>query len=127
MEDSKLQYLIEQFLNAYNTFNIDGMINVLHENIHFRNISNGEVNAETKGIEDFRALAEQSAQIFSQRCQVIRNIVLAGDKAEVDIGYQGILSVDLPNGMKAGETLELQGKSIYQMKDEKLILIEDHS
>ncbi len=36
-------------------------------------------------------------------------------------------SRDLPNGMKAGETLKLQGKSIFQMKDKKLILIEDHS
>ena len=31
------------------------------------------------------------------------------------------------NGTKAGETLKLQGKSKYQMQDEKLILIKDHS
>jgi len=122
-----LQDLIEQYLNAYNTFNIDGMIYYLHENIHFRNISNGEVNAETKGIEEFRALAEQSARIFSQRCQVMKNINLSGDTAEVYIDYEGILFIDLPNGMKAGDTLKLQGRSIYQMKDEKLILIEDYS
>ncbi|SEM95016.1 nuclear transport factor 2 family protein [Paenibacillus sp. OK076] len=127
MENSNLKDLIEKYLSAYNTFNIDGMIGVLKENIHFRNISKGEVNSETKGIQEFRTLAEQSIQVFSQRRQVIKNIIFAGDKAEVDIDYEGILSSDLPNGMKAGETLKLQGKSIFQMKDKKLILIEDHS
>ncbi|MBP1312021.1 nuclear transport factor 2 family protein [Paenibacillus polymyxa] len=127
MENSNLKDLIEKYLSAYNTFNIDGMIGVLNENIHFRNISKGEVNSETKGIQEFRTLAEQSIQVFSQRRQVIKNITFTGDKAEVDIDYEGILSSDLPNGMKAGETLKLQGKSIFQMKDKKLILIEDHS
>ncbi|MFS0857632.1 MULTISPECIES: nuclear transport factor 2 family protein [Paenibacillus] len=127
MENSNLKDLIEKYLSAYNTFNIDGMIGVLNENIHFRNISKGEVNSETKGIQEFRTLAEQSIKVFSQRRQVIKNIIFAGDKAEVDIDYEGILSSDLPNGMKAGETLKLQGKSIFQMKDKKLILIEDHS
>ncbi|MFB8372813.1 nuclear transport factor 2 family protein [Paenibacillus taichungensis] len=127
MENSNLKDLIEKYLSAYNTFNIDGMIGFLNENIHFRNISKGEVNSETKGIQEFRTLAEQSIQVFSQRRQVIKNIIFAGDKAEVDIDYEGILSSDLPNGMKAGETLKLQGKSIFQMKDKKLILIEDHS
>ncbi|WP_433922931.1 nuclear transport factor 2 family protein [Paenibacillus taichungensis] len=127
MENSNLKDLIEKYLSAYNTFNIDGMIGVLNENIHFRNISKGEVNSETKGIQEFRTLAEQSIKVFSQRRQVIKNIIFAGDKAEVDIDYEGILSRDLPNGMKAGETLKLQGKSIFQMKDKKIILIEDHS
>jgi len=127
LENSNLKDLIEKYLSAYNTFNIDGMIGFLNENIHFRNISKGEVNSETKGIQEFRTLAEQSIQVFSQRRQVIKNIIFAGDKAEVDIDYEGILSSDLPNGMKAGETLKLQGKSIFQMKDKKLILIEDHS
>ncbi|OMF16551.1 hypothetical protein BK131_00685 [Paenibacillus amylolyticus] len=127
MENSNLKDLIEKYLSSYNTFNIDGMIGVLNENIHFRNISKGEVNSETKGIQEFRTLAEQSIQVFSQRRQVIKNITFAGDKAEVDIDYEGVLSSDLPNGMKAGETLKLQGKSIFQIKDKKLILIEDHS
>lgn len=103
------------------------MIGVLNKNIHFRNISKGEVTSETKGIQEFRTLAEQSIQVFSQRRQVIKNITFTGDKAVVDIDYEGVLSSDLPNGLKAGETLKLQGKSIFQMKDKKLILIEDHS
>ncbi|MEC0106905.1 nuclear transport factor 2 family protein [Paenibacillus taichungensis] len=120
MENSNLKDLIEKYMSAYNTFNIDGMIGVLNENIHFRNISKGEVNSETKGIQEFRTLAEQSIQVFSQRRQVIKNITFEGDKAEVEIDYEGILSSDLPNGMKAGETLKFQGKSIFQMKDKKI-------
>ncbi|MBU5353859.1 nuclear transport factor 2 family protein [Paenibacillus barcinonensis] len=127
MENSKLKDLIEQYIKAYNAFNIDGMIDVLHESVNFKNITNGDVNAQTQGIEEFRALAEQSAQIFSQRYQVVKSVAFTDDKAEVEIDYEGIMSVDLPNGMKAGESVKLQGKSIYQMKDEKLVLIEDYS
>ncbi|WP_426334321.1 nuclear transport factor 2 family protein [Paenibacillus silvae] len=127
MENSKLKDLIEQYIKAYNASNIDGMINVLHESVHFKNITNGDVNAQTQGIEEFRVLAEQSAQIFSQRYQLVKSIAFTDHKAEVVIEYEGILSVDLPNGMKAGESVKLQGKSIYQMKDEKLVLIEDYS
>ncbi len=75
MENSNLKDLIGKYLSAYNTFNIDGMIGVLNGNIHFRNISKGEVNSETKGIQGFRTLAEQSIQVFSQRHQVIKNIL----------------------------------------------------
>src|SRR5690606_13123439 len=127
MVNSRMQELITQYLKAYNSFDIDGMLSVLHENITFRNISNQEVTAETNGIHEFRALAEQSAQIFSQRRQEITNITVTGDSASVDINYEGILSADLPNGLKAGATIKLQGKSIYKMKDDKLIWIEDRS
>ncbi|MDQ0496813.1 nuclear transport factor 2 family protein [Paenibacillus brasilensis] len=114
MENSNLKDLIEKYLSAYNTFNIDGMIGVLNENIHFRNISKGEVNSETKGIQEFRTLAEQSIQVFSQRRQVIKNITFTGDKAEVDIDYEGILSSDLPNGMKAGWTVNSKSDNFFK-------------
>ncbi|WP_433708356.1 hypothetical protein [Paenibacillus illinoisensis] len=60
MENSNLKDLIEKYLSAYNTFNTDGKIGVLNGNIHFRNISKGKGNSETKGIQEFRTLAEQS-------------------------------------------------------------------
>ena len=53
MENSILKDLIEKYLSAYNTFNLDGMIGVLNEDIHFQNISNGEVTSETKGLQEF--------------------------------------------------------------------------
>jgi hypothetical protein len=45
----------------------------------------------------------------------------------VEIDYKGILASDLPNGRNAGEKLELKGKSVFQIKDNKIIVLEDYS
>ena len=48
-------------------------------------------------------------------------------KVIIEIVYQAILAVDLPNGMKAGEGLSLNGKSIFSFVDDKIAIIIDES
>ncbi|MBW5448095.1 nuclear transport factor 2 family protein [Cohnella sp. CFH 77786] len=127
MKDIEITTLIRNYLNAYNSFDIDGMIRLLHENIEFRNISGGVVDTETKGIDQFRTLAEQSVKIFSQRRQTITEITIHNDTAEIEVDYVGTLATDLPNGLKAGDVIQLKGKSVFRIKNEKLIMIEDYS
>jgi SnoaL-like polyketide cyclase. len=127
MNHTVFKALITNYINAYNSFDIDGIVRLLHHDIEFRNISNGAVDTETKGIEQFRTLAERSAKFFSQRRQTVKDIIMNDDKAVIEIDYEAILASDLPNGLKAGQTIKMQGKSIFQMKDEKLIMIEDYS
>ncbi|USB31798.1 nuclear transport factor 2 family protein [Paenibacillus sp. YPG26] len=119
--------IIEKYIEAYNTFDIEGMVGLLDKEILFRNISNGEVDTEIQGIEEFRELAGKSAAMFSNRCQTITGYAAEDDQAEVQIDYEGTLAVDLPNGLKAGDKIHLQGKSVFQIKEGKLTLIEDHS
>ncbi|WP_341271611.1 nuclear transport factor 2 family protein [Paenibacillus solani] len=95
--------------------------------VEFRNISKGIVDTETKGIDQFRELAEQSLKMFTQRRQTIKQIITHDDKAEIEVDYEGTLATNLPNGMKAGDTIKLKGKSIFRMKNNKLIMIEDYS
>jgi len=38
---------------------------------------------------------------------------LEGDSALVEIEFEGVLAQDLPNGLKAGETLVLKGASEF--------------
>lgn len=127
MKDIEIKTLIRNYLNAYNSFDVDGMTKLLHENIEFRNISSGVVDTETKGIDQFRTLAEQSVKIFLQRRQTMKQITIIDDKAEIEVDYEGTLATNLPNGLQAGETIKLKGISVFCMKDEKLIMIEDYS
>jgi hypothetical protein len=127
METNEVKVLIQSYLNAYNSFDVEGMLQLLHNDIEFRNISNGVVNVETKGIEEFRELAEQSKKIFSNRLQTINNYSITDDKVEVEINFEGTLATELPNGLKAGETILLKGKTLFKVKDKKLLLIEDYS
>ncbi|MFZ6743600.1 nuclear transport factor 2 family protein [Undibacterium sp. JH2W] len=127
MKDEEKQGLIHSYLTAYNNFDIDGMMDLLHTDIVFKNISDGEINAQTNGREEFRQLAEQSKGYFSSRQQDPSNFRFQADQASIDIAYQGVLAIDLPNGLKTGETLKLNGRSEFIFKDGLLAGISDYS
>ncbi|WP_338130451.1 nuclear transport factor 2 family protein [Cohnella ginsengisoli] len=92
--------VIDIYIEAYNAFEIAKMVELLHKDIIFRNISNGETTTETRGIQAFKELAEQSSTMFSSRRQTITDYRIVEDKVEVGIDYEGILAVDFPNGLK---------------------------
>lgn len=121
------QDIIENFIHAYNTFDIDGMLKDLHEDIKFENISNGQVDLTTNGIEEFKNQAEDAKEFFKERQMNIIDIKFSEDTAEVFIDYFGILAKDLPEGLKSGDTLKLQGRSVYIFKNNKIISIQDIS
>lgn len=117
--------LIKCYIEAYNTFDIETMISTLHPDITFQNISNGEINAETHGIEAFQTLAEQSKGLFSSRKQTITNIETLESQTCIDVTFEAVLAIDLPNGLKAGELLQLQGSSEFTFCDGKIVSIVD--
>ncbi|NOU62574.1 nuclear transport factor 2 family protein [Paenibacillus sp. LMG 31461] len=127
MVSKEIRDIIENYLEAYNSFEIERMVELLHKDIIFRNISNGETTMETRGIQAFRELAEQSSTMFSSRRQTITDYSVKNDKVEVGIDYEGILAADFPNGLKSGDKLQLKGKSTFEIKEGKISLIEDYS
>ncbi len=127
MNEDEKRSVIEQYLNAYNAFDIKGMISVIHHDIEFKNVSGGEVNATASGVDEFHELAEQSNRLFSSRKQTITSFRTENDKAFIDVAYEGVLASDLPNGMKAGETLRLNGRSEFTFRDGKIYQITDIS
>jgi ketosteroid isomerase-like protein len=127
MTSEEVKEIIKNYVKAYNSFDIEGIVKLLHKDILFRNFSNGELNTEIRGTEEFRELAEKSAKIFSSRRQTIIDYIAIGDKVEVQIHYEATLAIDLPNGLKIGDTMQLKGKSIFGIKEGKISLIEDYS
>jgi hypothetical protein len=126
MRQSK-EEIIKNFIKAYNAFNIDSMLSFLHPEVQFKNISNGEVNIQTIGKDEFKTLAIQSATIFKEREQKIISYNETNDKINIKVQYQAVLAVDLPNGLKNGEVLNIQGKSEYIFKDKLIYSIVDES
>ena len=116
--------VIEGYIAAYNAFDIEAMLALIHPDVVFKNVAGGEVNATATGAEEFWTMAEQTKSLFSSRCQVMTSFDSIGDTASVDIKYEGVLSTDLPNGMN---TLRLNGRSVFQFRDGKLLRITDYS
>lgn len=121
------RHIIEHYLDSYNNFDMDGMMSIVHPDIEFANVSGGEVNATAYGTDEFRQLAEQSKGLFSMRRQTITDFAETGDKVFIDILYEAVLAADLPNKMKAGETLRLKGRSEFTFRDGRIYRITDIS
>ncbi len=125
--DEQQKQIIEDYIKSYNRFDVAGMIRHLHENVVFQNISNGQVDLETKGINEFKRQAEAATQYFDQRKQIIESWDFAASKVLIKISYEATLSTDLPNGLKKGDTLTLQGTSEFEFENGKIKSIKDKS
>ncbi|HEY9515572.1 MAG TPA: nuclear transport factor 2 family protein [Gemmatimonadaceae bacterium] len=119
--------LVERYLNAYNSFDIPGMLSVLDPAIEFRNVTNGEITAAADGIEEFRKLAEHAAELFSSRRQTITSYAADGDRVTIAIDYHGVLAADLSPELRAGDTLRLSGRSTFVVRDGRITSIIDES
>jgi hypothetical protein len=123
----QIEQSIKQYIHAYNNFDIDGMLVKLHPAIVFKNISHGEVDFITEGLDEFKAQAQKAITYFRHREQRISDLKIEDQRAEVAIDYKAVLATDLPNGMKEGETLQLKGRSVFRFENDLIISIEDYS
>ncbi len=117
MTAKEIQALIERYIAAYNAFDVEGMLALLHPDVLFRNVAGGTVTAEADGIGALRALAVQSKGLFASRRQEIANLSIEGDRASASVDFEGVLALDVPGGPKAGDTLSLSGRSEFEFRD----------
>lgn len=128
-DDPRLQR-VRRYIAAYNAFDLEGMLEGLHPDVVFRNISDGAVTHETAGLEAFRAQAKAATGLFAERSQTIASVTEADDPAgglRVGIAYAATLASDLPGGMKAGDRITLTGESLFGFRDGRIALIVDRS
>ena len=125
MTENEKRKMVEDFIGAYNSFDIEGMMRFAHPDIEFINISGGEANVHTHGIEQFKQTAEQGKALFVSRSQSIKKITVHDDNVFTEIAFKGVLAVDMHNTLKKGEELQLEGKSDYSFKDGLIVKITD--
>ena len=119
--------VIDRYLDAYNGFDVSGMLDVLHPAVAFRNVDAGRVTVETHGREEFRALAERAVTRFRSRRQTIRAYASEGARAWITVDYEGVLATALGPGMQAGDTLRLTGRSTFTFRDGLVVELVDES
>ena len=124
MEKEKI---IKDYINAYNNFDIEKMLTHLDEQIKFENISNGVTNMTLTDLNSFREQAEQAKKLFTTRKQTIKSWIHQDNLTEIEIEYNAVLAIDLPNGLKKDDILNLEGKSIFKFSGDKIIELTDIS
>lgn len=124
---NEMERIVRTFVDAYSSFDVAAMLADLHPEVEFRNFSGGTLDVELRGIEAFTAQAEFAAAIFAERRQEIVGLEVFEDRVETVIDYAGTLAADLPNGMKAGQSIRLSGRSVYRFDRDLIVSIEDFS
>ncbi|RKR10583.1 hypothetical protein C8C83_2259 [Flavobacterium sp. 90] len=119
--------VIKNYVEGYNTFDINKMTADFIDDIVFENIQNGEVNMTLIGIDEFREQAENAKSYFSSRVQTITVFNHFESKTEIEIDYYAVLAMDFPNGMKTGDELNLKGKSVFEISEGKILKLTDIS
>ena len=119
--------VIEDYVDAYNRFDVPGMLKGLDEAVIFENYSGAELTHKTEGISAFEQQAQTALSYFTAREQKIKGVFVQDNTAIVQIAYKATLAIDFPNGMKAGEMLEMDGRSEFQFKEGKIIKIIDRA
>ncbi|MEX0287992.1 MAG: nuclear transport factor 2 family protein [Flavobacteriaceae bacterium] len=119
--------MIKAYINAYNNMDVDGMTEDLAEDVVFENISSNKVDLRTEGLQAFKKQAESALQYFTKRKQSIKDWEFSDSKVTIVIDYEAILAIDLPNGLKKGDTLKLEGASEFEFEKGKIKSIRDKS
>lgn len=127
MTNEEKKKAIVEYIDAYNSFDIDGMLSFVHPEVIFQNVVDGKVTVETVGIDQLRRLAIESKSLFSFRQQDITSLSFIESRVTAAIDFEAVLAVDFPNGMKAGDSLRLAGRSEFEFIDGKLSKITDIS
>lgn len=136
MHDTARQQLIERYIAAYNSFDIEGMAAVLSPDIRFDNVSQGVKTHETVGIDAFRTLALASKAMFSKRQQTVLALEFDPGQVIATVAFRGTLAVDLPGDKdgrqgkeagRAGDEVAMEGRSIFTFDDHLIAGIVDQS
>jgi len=127
MTRAEKRAVIEQYVDAYNRFDVAGMLALLTPDVLFENVTDDRVTAASSGAAGFRELAEQGAAMFSERRQVITAWTFRPASVLVGIAWRGVLAADLPDGPAAGTVIELAGESEFEFSGGRISRIVDRS
>ena len=125
--NSKCKRLVQDCIEAYNSFDILGMLKNLDDNIKFENIESDIITLKLEGIKEFEKQALKVKNFFETRKQTITSYNQVENEVIVHIDYEAILAVDFSEDLKAGSELKLKGKSIFTFNENKIVKIQDIS
>ena len=119
--------IVNRYIQSYNDRDIEGMLDCVTEDVVFENISNASQSMRLEGREQMGEVARLSGNAFSYRRQRMINLIIGEGKASAEIEFEGKAAVDLPNGVRAGETVKIRGASFFEFRGRLLSRIADYS
>ncbi len=124
---ANLTDLVERYVDRYNSEDIDAMLDCVSDDVVFENISNTGQSIQLKGRDAMRQVAEASASAFKYRRQKIVSLMVNESSAAAEVSFNGIAAVNLPTGIRAGQSVDMRGATFFEFRDGKIARIADYS
>lgn len=125
--DQAYKEMIINYVDGYNSLDVEKMVIDLHDDISFEDIKNGQASPKSKGIKEFKLLAEETIIFFSERKQTVKSWTFHEGNVQIEVDYFGVLGVDVSDKLSSGDTIRISGKSEFLFKDNKIIRIRDEN
>jgi hypothetical protein len=127
MEDGDKRRMIESYIRAFNYSDTNGMAALMHTQCIYEDMADGTPSISTKGILEFRELNEQARQMFSSRSlTAIEFKYETGDVVTVETIYSAVIKNDTDSGLKAGEVIKINGRSVFEFRDNVIYKLTDY-
>jgi ketosteroid isomerase-like protein len=121
-----LPAIVQRYLASYNAMDVASLVECVSDSVVFEHVSNAGSSIKIEGRAAFAGLADQAAALFVRRRQIVRTVLVDGDKVALEIVWTGMPTVDFGQ-MKAGVETTLRGASFFTIKEGKLAEIVDIS
>jgi len=118
-----MKTIVQQYISAYNNFDIEKMVSLMHRDCIFESRVNNKVTLSTKGQTSFRQICNLSKKNYKFRKQVIEDFKEYENKVEVKLYFKATLAVDIPDLGKKDEQIAFETKSIFEFKNERIYKI----
>lgn len=105
---------IYQYVKAYNDLDVPGMLAHLADTVVFDNYENNQSTLHLEGIDAFKKQATEALVYFTEREQKILSITHKPNATEITVAYEAIAGMDLANGIKEGDRIQLSGRSVFE-------------
>lgn len=125
MIDPVRRALVETYIDAYNRFDIDGMLATLSDDVRFEHHAGGQLSVATDGKAAFEKLARVGAAMFAARTQTVKGMEARGETLVVTIDFHGEVAEDIPEGPGAGTVIDMAGTSEFGFADGKICRVVD--
>lgn len=125
MKEKLMKKIVDQYIDSYNKFDLEGMVRNLHKDMIFKNIANDEVTLRLDGKIAFKNQINQAFNLFEKREMKILGQKIGDNIVENKVDFKGVLAVDIPDGPKKNELIKLQYKTVFKFKNGRIISIED--
>ena len=127
MNDQVVPAPIARYLDAYNARDVDAMLACVTDDVLFENVSNTGGTVMLRGRGSFADAARRTAEVFAERRQTVRTCVASGTRVAIEVDYEGVIAMDLPNGLGEGDHVELRAVSFFDLRDGLIARITDFS